>query len=146
MLTTTQVGNEGRQVAELLFQPSLLPEHAEQPDIVSAVIDGVADAADSASRRLMYGNVLLCGGGSNMENLRTRFKEEFRIALPPSNDPDLCVTPEYMPNAKHMSKYASWVGASILAKILQTQSNPNTHVLTKFDYEEWGPAGVHKKM
>lgn len=141
-----QIGSEGRQLAELLFHPSAHPDLAEAPDIVAALIDAVSDAADSGSRRLLYGNAYLSGGGACIENLSVRFREEYRLALPVSADPDLCVTPEFLPGPRHTAKYAPWIGASILAKVLQAQSNPNSHFMTKFDYEEWGPFGVHKKL
>ena len=47
--------------------------------------------------------------------------------------------PEYMP--ENLSQYSAWVGGAILAKVVFPQ---NQHV-TKADYDENGPAVVHRK-
>ena len=55
---------------------------------------------------------------------------------------DVCVTlqpAEYMPDSSVQN--AAWMGGAILAKVVFAQSQQ----VTRTDYDEWGPAIVHKK-
>lgn len=60
-------------------------------------------------------NILLCGGGSCIPDLSTRFVTELQSVAPPSLQPAMCPCPDYMP--EHTLKYSSWMGAAILSKV-----------------------------
>ncbi len=65
-------------------------------------------------------NILLCGGGSCIPDLGTRFVTELQSVSPPSLQPAMCPCPDYMP--EHTLKYSSWMGAAILSKVCLLQT------------------------
>jgi len=142
--TVLEVGGEGREVVETLFRP---PQAGGGglPGIATAALDAVVDAVDSGARRLLLANVLLCGGGSRVPGLQARMLRELRTQVAPTNDPALATAPEYLPGGGHAARYAAWIGASIMAKVMTAQPHPGGHFTTKADYEERGPSAVHRK-
>ena len=77
-------------------------------------------------------NMLLCGGGSSIPELGTKFVAELQSVSPPSLQPAMCSCPDYMP--EHTLKYSSWMGAAILSKVcflalcMPTQMHKHPHV------------------
>ena len=81
----------------------------------------------------------MCGGGSAVPGIGPRLLREVGSLAPPSLQPALCPTPEYMPS--YSVRMAAWMGGAVLSKVVF----PQNHHVSKYDYDEMGPAVVHKK-
>ncbi|XP_077221287.1 actin-related protein 7 [Tasmannia lanceolata] len=122
-------------VGEALFQPSILG--LEEHGIVEQLVRSISSVASENHRQLLE-NTVLCGGTASMTGFEERFQKEANLCSS-SIRPSLVKPPEYMP--ENLSKNSAWMGGAILAKVVFPQ---NQHV-TKADYDETGPAVVHKK-
>ncbi len=84
-------------------------------------------------------NIFVCGGGSAVPGVGTRLLREIGALAQPSLQPALCPVPEYMPS--YTVRMAAWMGGAVLSKVVF----PQNHHVSKYDYDEMGPAVVHKK-
>ncbi|KAJ6834907.1 actin-related protein 7 [Iris pallida] len=122
-------------VGEALFQPSILG--LEEYGIVEQLVRCISSVS-SENHRQLFENVMLCGGTTSMSGFEERFQNEANLCCS-SIRPSLVKPPEYMP--ENLPKNSAWMGGAILAKVVFPQ---NQHI-TKADYDEMGPAIVHKK-
>ncbi|KAL9234616.1 hypothetical protein vseg_009470 [Gypsophila vaccaria] len=129
------IGKEKYTVGEALFQPSILGLEAH--GIVEQLVRCILSVASENHRQLLESTVL-CGGTSSMIGFESRFQKEANLSSSAIH-PSVVKPPEYMP--ENLSQYSAWVGGAILAKVVFPQ---NQHV-TKADYDENGPAVVHRK-
>ena len=67
-------------------------------------------------------NMLLCGGGSRVLGLSAKFAAEMQSVCPPSLQPGMCISPDYMP--EKTLHYSSWMGAAILSKVRVMHGTP----------------------
>ncbi|CAL9135528.1 unnamed protein product [Musa textilis] len=132
---TITIGREGYIVGEALFQPSILG--LEEYGIVEQLVRSISSVSSENLRQLLE-NTMLCGGTASLSGFEERFQKEANLCSS-SIRPSLIKPPEYMP--ENLSKNSAWMGGAILAKVVFPQ---NQHV-TKGDYDETGPAIVHKK-
>lgn len=131
-------------LGEALFRPSLAMQHTPNNSslgigIVFAASDAISSIGDFASRRACYDSIVLCGGTSLVRGVSARFLRELRALAPPSTSPSYIAVPDYL-QAEHTARYASWIGGSVLAKVLAQQNQ----YVTKADYEEMGPMAVRR--
>ena len=116
-----------------MFEPppgrreSALATHS-LPDLISAVGDGSSQRA-----------VVLTGGGSMLANLAPRLNQELShrladfkgLVLPPHRD------------------IGVWKGAAVMASVTastrSTRDGPRCQWIRKEDYDEFGPACVHRR-
>lgn len=129
------VGRERYRVGEALFQPSILGLEAH--GIVEQLVRCISTVSSENQRQLSE-NTVLCGGTASMAGFESRFQKEAHLSSSAIH-PSVVKPPEYMP--ENLSTYQAWVGGAILAKVVFPQ---NQHV-TKADYDEHGPAVVHRK-
>ncbi|KAJ6800113.1 actin-related protein 7 [Iris pallida] len=122
-------------VGEALFQPSILG--LEEYGIVEQLVRCISSVSSENHRQLLE-NTVLCGGATLMTGFEERFQKEANLCSS-SIRPSLVKPPEYMP--ENLIKNSAWMGGAILAKVVFPQ---NQHI-TKGDYDETGPAIVHKK-
>ncbi|KAG9439227.1 hypothetical protein H6P81_019392 [Aristolochia fimbriata] len=129
------IGREKYTVGEALFQPSILG--LEEHGIVEQLVRSISSVPSESHRQLLE-NTVLCGGTASMLGFEERFQKEANLCSS-SIRPSLVKPPEYMP--ENLTKNSAWMGGAILAKVVFPQ---NQHI-TKGDYDETGPAIVHKK-
>ncbi|XP_020271536.1 actin-related protein 7-like [Asparagus officinalis] len=122
-------------VGEALFQPSILG--LEEYGIVEQLVRCISTVSSENHRQLLE-NTVLCGGTTFMTGFEERFQKESDLCSS-SIRPSLVKPPEYMP--ENLLKNSAWMGGAILAKVVFPQ---NQHI-TKGEYDEMGPAIVHKK-
>ncbi|KAH9611932.1 hypothetical protein KSS87_017871 [Heliosperma pusillum] len=128
-------GKEKYAVGEALFQPSILGLDAD--GIVEQLVRCILMVSSENHRQLLESTVL-CGCTSSMTDFESRFQKEANLSSSAIH-PSVVKPPEYMP--ENLSQFSAWVGGAILAKVVFPQ---NQHV-TKADYDENGPAVVHRK-
>lgn len=131
-------------LGEALFRPSLAMQHTPNNSslgigVVFAASDAISSIGDFASRRACYDSIVLCGGTSLVRGVSARLLRELRALAPPSTSPSYIAVPDYL-QAEHTARYASWIGGSVLAKVLAQQNQ----YVTKADYEEMGPMAVRR--
>lgn len=129
------IGKERYAVGEALFQPSVLG--LEVHGIVEQLVRCISTVSSENHRQLLESTVL-CGATSSMTGFESRFQKEANMSSSAIH-PSVVKPPEYMP--ENLAQYSAWVGGAILAKVVFPQ---NQHV-TKADYDEHGPAVVHRK-
>merc|ERR1711931_224270 len=112
------VGNERFRAPETLFQPSLLG--MEAVGIHETCYNSIMKS-DIDIRKDLYANTVLSGGTTMFPGIADRMQKE--IFAPPER------------------KYSCWIGGSILASL----STFSSMWITKAEYEESGPAIVHRK-
>ncbi|WOL15337.1 actin-related protein 7 [Canna indica] len=132
---TITIGRESYIVGEALFQPYILG--LEEYGIVEQLVRSISSVSSENLRQLLE-NTMLCGGTTSMTGFEERFQKEANLCSS-SIRPSLIKPPEYMP--ENLSRNSAWMGGAILAKVVFPQ---NQHI-TKGDYDETGPAIVHKK-
>jgi actin-related protein len=124
------LGNERFRCPEALFQPSLIG--LEQQGIHEASYKTIQEC-DLDIRKDLYENVVISGGTTMFEGLSERLEKEIQDKAPPT------ITVEV--EASEERKYSVWVGGSILSSLSTFQNM----WITREEYDESGPAIVHKK-
>eukprot|EP00899_Mesostigma_viride_P015451 jgi/Mesvir1/23907/Mv10687-RA.1 len=130
---------------EALFRPSLLlglPGSLVPPGGTHGLSDALYAAilaCSLESRRHLFENVALWGGGALTPGARERLRSDLDELTPPSLSPSLVAPPDYMP--EETTACASWLGGAVLAKV----AFPQSHAISKFEYDEAGPAIAHRK-
>jgi actin beta/gamma 1 len=124
------VGNERFRCPECLFQPNLIGKEAA----------GVHDLTyqsilkcDIDIRRDLYTNVVLSGGSTMFPCIEKRLHKEITALAPAAIKVKIVAPPE--------RKYSVWIGGSILSSLSTFQDM----WITKDEYDESGPAIVHRK-
>jgi len=84
-------------------------------------------------RRDLYGNIVLSGGTTMFPGIAERVNKEV-VALAPSSMKIRVIAPPER-------KFSVWIGGSILSSLSTFQ----TMWITKSEYDESGPAIVHRK-
>ena len=124
------IGNERFRCPEALFQPSFLGMEAN--GVHETVYNSVMKC-DVDIRKDLYGNIVLSGGTSMYPGIAERLEKEMVQLAPPTMKIKVIAPPE--------RKYSVWIGGSILASLSTFQNM----WITKEEYDEAGPAIVHRK-
>jgi actin beta/gamma 1 len=124
------IGNERFRCPEAIFQPSFLGMEAE--GIHSVTYTSIMKC-DVDIRKDLYANTVLSGGGTMYNGLADRMEKEMIALAPPTMKIKMIAPPE--------RKYSVWIGGSILASLSTFQNM----WISKEDYDEQGPAVVHRK-
>jgi actin beta/gamma 1 len=124
------IGNERFRAPEVLFQPSFLGMEAQ--GIHTTTYNSIMKC-DVDIRKDLYGNIVLSGGSSMYDGISDRMTKEI-TALAPASMKIKCIAPPER-------KYSVWIGGSILASLSTFQ----TMWISKAEYDEAGPAIVHRK-
>jgi actin-related protein len=127
---TITIGNERFRCPEALFNPKMIG--VESDGIHEASFQTIQDC-DIDIRTDLYENVVISGGTTMFEGLSDRLQTEIQTKAPST------VTVEV--EASEERKYSVWVGGSILSSLSTFQNI----WITREEYDESGPAIVHKK-
>eukprot|EP00353_Schmidingerella_taraikaensis_P001037 CAMPEP_0185596560 /NCGR_PEP_ID=MMETSP0434-20130131/80823_1 /TAXON_ID=626734 ORGANISM="Favella taraikaensis, Strain Fe Narragansett Bay" /NCGR_SAMPLE_ID=MMETSP0434 /ASSEMBLY_ACC=CAM_ASM_000379 /LENGTH=467 /DNA_ID=CAMNT_0028225081 /DNA_START=39 /DNA_END=1443 /DNA_ORIENTATION=- len=124
------IGNERFRCPEVLFQPSFIGKEAA----------GVHDTTfqtimkcDVDIRKDLYANVVLSGGTTMFPGIAERMTKELTALAPATMKIKVVAPPE--------RKYSVWIGGSILSSLSTFQAM----WISKAEYDESGPAIVHRK-
>jgi len=124
------IGNERFRCPEVLFQPSFIGKEAS----------GVHDCTfqtimkcDVDIRKDLYANIVLSGGTTMFPGIGERMTKELTALAPSTMKIKVVAPPE--------RKYSVWIGGSILSSLSTFQSM----WISKAEYDESGPAIVHRK-
>jgi len=124
------LGSERFRCPEVLFQPSLIGKEAS----------GIHDCTyqtimkcDVDIRRDLYANIVLSGGTTMFPGIAERMTKELTALAPSTMKIKVVAPPE--------RKYSVWIGGSILASLSTFQQM----WISKAEYDESGPAIVHRK-
>jgi actin-related protein len=128
--TVITIGTERFRCPEVLFQPSFIGKEAA----------GVHDTTfqtimkcDVDIRKDLYANVVLSGGTTMYPGIAERMTKELTALAPPTMKIKVVAPPE--------RKYSVWIGGSILSSLSTFQAM----WISKAEYDESGPAIVHRK-
>lgn len=138
--------SECLEIGDRLLEPSKsgldLPPLVEIMQAASMV---TAVQGEREARRALADCVFLCGGGSQATGLGNRILTYARGLSHSVALPSFAAVPEYMP--PQTAARAAWMGGAILAKALLADLKPNApqQVVSKAEYEEYGPSAVHRK-
>jgi len=124
------IGSSRFRCPEALFQPSMVG--LEDAGIHQLVYDSIMKC-DVDIRKDLYANIVLSGGSTMYQGIQERMQKEV-VALAPSTMKIKIVAPPER-------KYSVWIGGSILASL----STFENMWITKEEYDESGPAIVHRK-
>nr|GMD92856.1 actin-101 [Ipomoea batatas] len=124
------VGSERFRCAEVLFQPALVG--LEAAGIHETTYNSIMKS-DVDIRKDLYGNIVLSGGSTMFPGIADRMSKEISALAPGSMKIKVVAPPE--------RKYSVWIGGSILASLSTFQQM----WITKAEYDETGPAIVHRK-
>jgi actin-related protein len=124
------VGNERFRCPEVLFQPSLIG--LEQEGIHQLTYQSIMKC-DVDIRKDLYGNIVLSGGTTMFDGIADRVTKEVTALAPASIRIKVVAPPE--------RKYSVWIGGSILSSLSTFQQM----WISKDEYDEAGPAIVHRK-
>ena len=124
------LGNERFRCPELLFQPAFIGKE----------LDGIHETTfksimkcDIDIRKDLYSNIVMSGGTTMFPGIGERMTKEVTSKAPPTMKIKVVAPPE--------RKYSVWIGGSILSSLSTFQQM----WITKAEYEEAGPAIVHRK-
>jgi len=124
------IGNERFRCAEVLFKPSLIGKEIE--GVHRTTYDSIMKC-DVDIRKDLYGNIVLSGGTTMFDGIADRMQQEITDLAPPSMKIKIVAPPE--------RKYSVWIGGSILSSLSTFQQM----WISKQEYDESGPAIVHRK-
>jgi len=124
------IGAERFRCPEPLFQPSLL---GKESDGIHQLTYGSIQKCDVDIRRDLYTNTVLSGGSTMFTGIDTRLNKEMTALAPSAVKVKIVAPPE--------RKYSVWIGGSILSSLSTFQEM----WITKDEYDESGPAIVHRK-
>jgi len=125
-----QVGSERFRCPEALFNPRLIGK--EIAGIHKTTYDCI-NKCDIDVRKDLYSNIVLSGGTTDFPNLPDRMNKELTTLAPPAVKIKVVAPQE--------RKYSVWIGGSILAALSTFQNM----WIKKEEFEEFGPAIVHRK-
>ncbi|XP_024004183.1 LOW QUALITY PROTEIN: actin, alpha skeletal muscle [Eutrema salsugineum] len=125
------LGAERFMCPEVIFQPSLAG--IESPGIHEATHNSILKCDIVKIREALYGNIVLSGGTTLFPGLAQRMTKVITALAPADMKIKVVAPPD--------SKYSVWIGDSLLASLQQMWSM----CMTKAEYDEHGPAIVHKK-
>jgi len=124
------IGNERFRCPEVLFQPSFIGKEA------SGIHDCTSQTimkCDVDIRKDLYGNIVLSGGTTMFPGIGERMTKELTALAPSTMKIKVVAPPE--------RKYSVWIGGSILSSLSTFQQM----WISKAEYDESGPAIVHRK-
>ncbi|KAH8056843.1 hypothetical protein JL722_7058 [Aureococcus anophagefferens] len=127
------IGNERFRCPEVLFQPSFIGKEASGIHDCTFQFQTIMKC-DVDIRKDLYCNIVLSGGTTMFPGVGERMTKEL-TALAPSTMKIKVVAP---PPER---KYSVWIGGSILSSLSTFQSM----WISKAEYDESGPAIVHRK-
>ena len=124
------IGNERFCCPEALFQPSFLG--MESAGIHKTCYNSIMKC-DVDIHKDLYANTVLSGGSTMYPGIADRMQKEITALAPPTMKIKIIAPPE--------RKYSVWIGGSILASLSTFQQMR----ISKAEYDESGPAIVHRK-
>jgi len=124
------IGAERFRCAEPLFNPAMIGK--ESNGIHKLTYDSI-QKCDVDIRRDLYTNTVLSGGSTMFTGIDTRLNKEMTSLAPSAVKVKIVAPPE--------RKYSVWIGGSILSSLSTFQEM----WITKDEYDESGPAIVHRK-
>jgi len=124
------IGNERFRCPEVLFQPSFIG--IEQQGVHQLTFQSIMKC-DVDIRKDLYANTVMSGGTTMFRQIDQRLKDELDKLSPQTMTVKIVAPPE--------RKYSVWIGGSILASL----STFEEMWVTKGEYDESGPAIVHRK-
>jgi len=124
------IGAERFRSCEPLFQPNLI---GKESDGIHKLTYNSIQKCDVDIRRDLYTNTVLSGGSTMFTGIDTRLNKEMTALAPSAVKIKIVAPPE--------RKYSVWIGGSILSSLSTFQEM----WITKDEYDESGPAIVHRK-
>ncbi|KAK1439411.1 hypothetical protein QVD17_05229 [Tagetes erecta] len=124
------VGAERFRCAEVLFKPDLI--EMEVAGIHEMTYNSIMKC-DADLWKDFYGQIVLSGGSTLFPGFAARMDKEITALAPAGMDIKVVAAPE--------RQYSSWIGGSVLASLSIFQK----YWISKNEYDESGPAIVHKK-
>jgi len=124
------IGNERFRCPEVLFQPQFIG--IEQQGVHNLTFQSIMKC-DVDIRKDLYANTVMSGGTTMFNQVDQRLKDELDKLSPQTMTVKIVAPPE--------RKYSVWIGGSILASL----STFEEMWVTKQEYDESGPAIVHRK-
>jgi len=124
------IGNERFRCPEVLFQPSFIGKEAS--GIHDCTFQTIMKC-DVDIRRDLYANIVLSGGTTMFPGVGERMTKELTALAPSTMKIKVVAPPE--------RKYSVWIGGSILSSLSTFQNM----WISKAEYDESGPAIVHRK-
>jgi len=124
------IGNERFRCPEVLFQPSFIGKEAS--GIHDCTFQTIMKC-DVDIRKDLYANIVLSGGTTMFPGIGERMTKELQALAPSTMKIKVVAPPE--------RKYSVWIGGSILSSLSTFQSM----WISKAEYDESGPAIVHRK-
>ncbi|KAJ7844781.1 actin 1 [Mycena olivaceomarginata] len=126
------IADERFSVPETLFKPPPIDGESLRPGIHELIFKSIT-SCDAELQPELYKNIVLSGGTTLFPGLPERLTKELRKLAPPD------VTVEI--HAPRERKYSAWMGGSIMASL----STFRNLWCSRQDYDEFGPAVVHRK-
>ena len=124
------IGNERFRCPEVLFQPSFIGKEAS--GIHDCTFQTIMKC-DVDIRKDLYANIVISGGTTMYPGIGERMTKELTALAPSTMKIKVVAPPE--------RKYSVWIGGSILSSLSTFQSM----WISKAEYDESGPAIVHRK-
>jgi actin-related protein len=124
------VGTERFRCPEVLFQPQFIG--MESAGVHKLTFQSIMKC-DVDIRKDLYANVVMSGGTTMFDKISDRLNKELVALAPATMQIKIVAPPE--------RKYSVWIGGSILASL----STFEEMWVTKEEYDESGPAIVHRK-
>jgi actin-related protein len=124
------IGAERFRCPETLFQPAFI---GVENDGVHKLTFNSIMKCDVDIRKDLYNNIVMSGGTTMYAGIADRMQQEIKALAPDSMTIKIIAPPE--------RKYSVWIGGSILSSL----STFEDMWITKEEYDEAGPAIVHRK-
>ena len=127
------IGHECFQCPESLFQPSIAGLDPKTHGIHEACNLSISKCDVDISTKLLYCNIVLSGGSTLFPGITDRIQKEITSLTPSTTRVKVSAVPE--------RKFYPWIGGSVVSSLSTFQQM----WITKQEYDENGPAIVHRK-
>jgi actin-related protein len=128
--TQHKLGAERIRTGEAFFKPALVG--VEMQGLHKMVYESVL-RCPMDTRRDFYANIIVSGGPTLMNGFPERLQKELTALAPSTMRCKVVAPPE--------RKYSTWIGGSIIGSLSTFQQK----WMSKEEYDEEGPLGIHKR-
>jgi actin len=126
-----ELEEERYRCPEALFQPSLV--NVDSSGVHQCIVESITRCDGNMQLQDLYANIVLSGGSTMFPGIAERITKEIAALAPTTMKINVVAPPD--------RKYSVWLGGSILASLPTFRGIQ----VSKAQYDEYGPAIVHRK-
>jgi len=131
--STLSFESERFKCPEVLFSPNII---GKQYEGIHTICNDTIKNLDIDIRKEIYSNIVLAGGNTMFPGIRERFLKEIKKI----NNDNISKKIEKI-HAPEKGNLSAWIGGSLISSL----DSFKEYIITKDEYDEFGPSIIHRK-